>query len=282
MNNQLAHARRGQVAIHAIERSGVPGLEIVAADLGPGIADPRLALDGPGPSDRSLGAGISGARRMVHELDVDVRWGQGTCVRARAFAEPLPRRREIGILGRPIPGERISGDHAVFARAGDVLLCAVIDGLGHGPLAADASDHAAAVALASLALTPAAILEACDTALEGTRGAVMAVAVDEAAGAMELASVGNVTTGLAAHRSLRLFSGTSATLGMRGRKRRVRTENAPADRDEMLLLYTDGMSTRVTLEDEPGLLRDHPIVIAQYLLGAFGREHDDVLVLVAR
>ena len=36
------------------------------------------------------------------------------------------------------------------------------------------------------------------------------------------------------------------------------------------------------LEDEPALLREHPIVIAQYLVETFGRETDDALVLVAR
>jgi len=86
--NQLRHGRRGQFAVRAVARGGVPGLELCAADLGPGIADPRLALAGPGPSERSLGAGLSGARRMVHEMDLDVRWGQGTLVLARAFAEP--------------------------------------------------------------------------------------------------------------------------------------------------------------------------------------------------
>jgi hypothetical protein len=38
----------------------------------------------------------------------------------------------------------------------------------------------------------------------------------------------------------------------------------------------------VTLEDEPDLLREHPIAIAQYVLCHFARESDDALVLVAR
>ena len=142
VNNQLAHARRGQVAIHAVERSGVLGLEIVAADRGPvHRRRPALALagpPGPGPAARSLGAGLSGARRAMDEMDIDVRWGEGTCVRARAFAAPVPRRREVGVLGRRLrPSEAaMSGDHAAFARAarraGD-LVAAVIDGIGPRP-----------------------------------------------------------------------------------------------------------------------------------------------------
>ncbi|HLK43637.1 MAG TPA: hypothetical protein VKV34_09875, partial [Thermoleophilia bacterium] len=219
VHNQLRHARRGQFAVRAIERAGVPGLEIIAADLGPGIADPRLALEGPGPSEHSLGAGLSGARRMVHEMDLDVRLGEGTAVRARAFAVPTARRREIGILGRPFPEERVSGDHAVFVREGDTVLCAVIDGIGHGPLAGDAAAQAAGAVLANAGSGLASILEACDAALAGTRGAVMALArIDEAQGTVEHASVGNVGARIEGFRHIHRLPESASSLGRRGQK----------------------------------------------------------------
>lgn len=283
VHNQLRHGRRGRFAVRAISRSGVRGLELVAADLGPGIADPRLALAGPGPSERSLGAGLSGARRLVHEMDIDVRWGQGTCVRARAFAEPLPRRREIGILGRPFSGEPMSGDHAVFSRDGEVLLCAVIDGIGHGPLASDAAERAADTVLSHPTASPAAILSACDAALSGTRGAVMVVArIDEALGTVEHAAVGNVTARIDGYRRTHNLPSSASTLGQRGRKPRVATETAPIAPDQALVVFTDGLASRAGLLDDADLLREHPIVVAQHLLATFGRGTDDALVLVAR
>jgi len=283
VHNQLAHARRGQVAIREVARAEIPGLEVVAADLGPGIAHPRLALEGPGPTARSLGAGLSGARRMVHELDVDVRWGQGSCLWARAFAEPVPRRREVGVLGRAFHEERVSGDHAVFARVRDVLVCAVIDGIGHGPLAADASAVAAATTLARIELPPTEILDACDAALQDTRGTVMAVLrLDEATDTLEHAGVGNVTARLEGHRSHRGFLGASATLGARGKRRSPVVETTSVAADEVIVVYTDGLTSRVSLADQPDLLREHPIVIAEHLLQTFARDTDDALVLVAR
>ena len=283
VHNQLVHARRGQVAIREIVRAGVPGLEVVAADLGPGIADPRVALEGPGPTARSLGAGLAGARRMVHELDVDVRWGQGSCLWARAFAEPVRRRREIGVLGRAFHEELVSGDHAVFARDGDALVCAVIDGIGHGPLAADASAAAVATTLAKIGLPPAEILDACDVALQETRGAVMAaLRLDEVTGMLEHAAVGNVTATLERPRGHRGFLGASATLGARGRKRAPVVETVLVEPAEVVVAYTDGLTSRVSLAEAPEVLRDHPIVIAQHLLRTFARDSDDALVLVAR
>src|SRR5579863_10056982 len=45
-NNQLTHGRQGHLAVRTIERAGVPGIELVAADLGPGVEDPKRALEG--------------------------------------------------------------------------------------------------------------------------------------------------------------------------------------------------------------------------------------------
>ena len=56
------------------------------------------------------------------EVDFDVRWDEGTCVRARKFATPPLVRRELGVLGRPYQGESISGDHASWEWRDDTLV----------------------------------------------------------------------------------------------------------------------------------------------------------------
>jgi anti-sigma regulatory factor (Ser/Thr protein kinase) len=280
--NQLRHARRGKVAVRVIERSGVPGVEIVAADLGGGIADVQAALAGTGPSARSLGSGVASTRRMVHELDVDVRLGQGTALWARVFAEAPLRRREVGVVGRPIQEERVSGDHAVVLRDGKTLLCAVIDGIGHGPLAWEAAERAGATVRTHRDASLMAILEACDAALLGTRGAVMSVArIDEATSTLEHAGVGNVTARIEGRGRAKLLGSASWTLGRRGGKLRAVMETLQLSDDEALVLFTDGLVSRTNLE-EPDMLREHPAAIAQYLVERFARATDDALTLVVR
>jgi serine/threonine protein phosphatase PrpC len=177
----------------------------------------------------------------------------------------------------------VSGDHAVFFRDGDLLLCSVIDGIGHGPPACEAAERAAATVLAMRARSPVAILAACDAALTGTRGVVMAVAaIDEARGTVEHASVGNIGTRLEGYRQTRSFVGTSSALGPRSVWRRPAVEAADLERGEALVLFTDGITSRATLVDEPALLREHPIVIAQHLFAGFARATDDALVMVVR
>jgi anti-sigma regulatory factor (Ser/Thr protein kinase) len=282
--NQLVHGRRGVVAERAIERDGVPGVEIIAADEGPGIADPERALsDEPRPRG-SLGAGLSSVLRLSDEVDFDVRVGQGTCIAARKLARRGARRREVAIFGRPADGERVSGDDAGFVRLADgALMVGLADGLGHGHDALDASSKAIDVLLARADQRPADLLEECDRALAGTRGAVMAaVHLDDALGELVHASAGNVEARAFGPRTSRGFAGWAFVLGARRAPRpKLREERAPIHAGEALVLFSDGLSTRARIDDEPGLLQRHPILVAARLMKDFARGNDDATVMVA-
>src|SRR5215472_9847632 len=160
-HNQLAHARGGEMSIRRIERGSVAGLEVVAADRGPGMASPSKALKGSARTTEmartgaSLGVGLQAVLELSDETDFDVRLGEGTCVWARKFAAPPPhRRRQIGVYGRSCPEEITSGDDALFVRRDDALLVAIADGLGHGTPAREASETAMEVIATSTEDSP--------------------------------------------------------------------------------------------------------------------------------
>jgi anti-sigma regulatory factor (Ser/Thr protein kinase) len=282
-NNQLAHSSGGQVGVRGIVRGGVRGVEIVAADAGPGIAHPTQAFEGV-ERDASLGVGLAGVRALSDELDVDIRLGEGTCISARKFGAPVPGRREVAILGRPCRGERVSGDQAGFERTDGALLLFLADGLGHGPEAREAADRARTAVRTSPRLSSADLLRAVDVALVRSRGAVMAVAqLDEAAASVDFASVGNVATHVVRFRQTLMFTGSSFVLGMRTPSpKRVEQRAIPLDAQELLCLCSDGISSRATLDERRDLLHASPVAIAQHVLETFGTEHDDATVLVAR
>ena len=50
----------------------------------------------------------------------------------------------------------------------------------------------------------------------------------------------------------------------------------------MLIMHSDGISTRWTLEAYPGLWRRHPAVVAGVLYRDFARGRDDATVVVVR
>ncbi|HEX7603296.1 MAG TPA: hypothetical protein VF316_16875, partial [Polyangiaceae bacterium] len=78
------------------------------------------------------------------------------------------------------------------------------------------------------------------------------------------------------------FVGSQSALGVPGPVRHVRLDRTPIWPREALVLYTDGLSARASLEGELDLLREHPIIVAHAMLERFGRDDDDALVLVAR
>jgi anti-sigma regulatory factor (Ser/Thr protein kinase) len=279
--NQLVHAAGGAIAVHAIVRGGVAGIEVVAADRGDGIADPTAAIAGVPRPTGSLGVGLSAAYRQVDEMDVDVREGEGTCIRIRTFVATVARR-EVGVLGRPFPGEVISGDHARVVADGDDLVIGVVDGLGHGAAAREPSDRAAATLRAHAGATPAEILARCHDALAGTRGAVMSVIRLAADRTLEHAGVGNVATRVfAPDGTMTLLPTAGGVVGAGAFPRRITSDRVAMPPGHVIAMATDGLMSRIALDRDP-ILRRPLIAIAHHLIATYGRGGDDALVVVVR
>jgi anti-sigma regulatory factor (Ser/Thr protein kinase) len=280
--NQLVHSRGGAVAVLPIMRGGVPGVEVIAADKGPGIADPTAALSGQGNVVGSMGAGLAGVVRQADEVDFDVRWGEGTCVRARKYATPPSYRSEVGLLGRAYPGELLSGDHALWLWGEEALVVGVVDGLGHGPEAREAADLAIERMRERPSLAPEHMLEHCDFGLQGTRGAAMGIVrLERRSGALSHVCVGNIATLVCRPGQVDALTCSPGVLGISRQRARASRGESWLRPGELLVMHTDGLSTRTTVEDAV-LLRRHPLVVAHELMRRFSKNHDDALVLVVR
>jgi anti-sigma regulatory factor (Ser/Thr protein kinase) len=288
-HNQLAHARGGRIAVRPIEREGIAGIEVIAPDRGPGIASPTEALKGrpfsPPPvgsgARASLGVGLASSLHLADELDFDVRMGEGTCIWARKFTKHVPRRRRVGIYGRPLPGEDQCGDDAGFVRSDDSLLVGVMDGLGHGPPAREASGVAMDVVRRGTGHEIDRIVQDCHDALRGTRGGVMAVArIGEQDQALRAAVFGDVSLQIEGPGTHRRVMARSFVLGAPGPRPKTVVEESTLGKRDVVILFTDGISARADLQADPDLLREHPIVIAHQLVERFARDNDDALVVV--
>jgi len=280
-HNQLAHARGGRICVRVAE--GAPaGVEVVAADEGDGIADPEGAIRGTTRSSpgAGLGIGLAGVLNLADEVDFDVRVNEGTCVWARKFVT-RPRRRTVGVYGRPIEDERISGDDAGFLRTNDELLVAVADGLGHGPEARVAASLAVDTALGAGRDPLDDVLESAHERLRRTRGSVLALTRIARSGAFETAIAGNVVVQVMGRRGAsRRLAGVSRALGTPGPARRARVEHDDLGAMEILALYSDGLSSHLALSLDDSHINMHPILLAQRLMTEFASTRDDALVVV--
>jgi len=84
--NIFAYAGTGTIAITGLD-DGQPGIEIVATDDGPGVADVDLVLSGDYESRTGLGIGLRGSKKLMDEFVIESTPGKGTTVCARKYRE---------------------------------------------------------------------------------------------------------------------------------------------------------------------------------------------------
>lgn len=94
--NILVHAGRGEVSIAGTADEHLLGIEVVARDEGPGIADVDQALSEGYATGNGLGLGLPGAKRLMDEFSIETALGRGTTVTMRKWRERdgLERLRE--------------------------------------------------------------------------------------------------------------------------------------------------------------------------------------------
>jgi len=191
---------------------------------------------------------------------------------------------ELAARSSPMKGQVECGDGWGARTIGQRQLLCVVDGLGHGPLAALAARRAIeAFSSAQQEEAPATIVQRAHEALKGTRGAVMAVlAIDPQQRSAVFCGIGNISAAVY-QRSGEPHQHLLSVEGIVGyRMRAVRDEAIAWEAGTTAILHTDGLSARWNLARYPGLLQRHPALIASVLFRDHGRDTDDATVLVAR
>ena len=85
--NIVRYAVRGEITLRLIDNGtgGKKGIEVVAADDGPGIPDLTLAMQDGYSTSGSLGLGLPGVRRLMDDFDIVSEFGKGTTVTVRKW-----------------------------------------------------------------------------------------------------------------------------------------------------------------------------------------------------
>ncbi len=80
--NIVQYAGRGEIVITTLEGMR-RGIEVVARDQGPGIAELDKVLSGQFNSKRGMGIGLRGTKKLMDEFDIKTEPGQGTEIRIK-------------------------------------------------------------------------------------------------------------------------------------------------------------------------------------------------------
>jgi anti-sigma regulatory factor (Ser/Thr protein kinase) len=237
--NIVKHAQHGELLVRELPpqvagsaQSAAGGVEVLAIDSGPGIADVRRAFDDGRSTAGTPGTGLGAIRRLSDEMSIYSQPGLGTIVRAivRAGA-PRPGAgladarnpsevasrpasgTDIGGLCVPYPGEKVCGDAWGVEPDQHGLTVTVADGLGHGPDAHVASAGAIAAVHRRAGRPPAALMQYAHDALRSTRGAAVAIArIDLVRSVLSFSGTGNIAAVVSGASRPALVSGQFARM----------------------------------------------------------------------
>ena len=187
---------------------------------------------------------------------------------------------EHSSLIRPCRGETLSGDAVVICSLEQGLFLAIVDVLGHGPEAHELT-HVIDAYLARYGTSDVSgLMTRLHQHLKGTRGAAVGLcAIDAVTGRTDYVGIGNT--------AMRRFGKTETRLvsqdGVLGQNMRTpRPQSLQLESGDLIVLYTDGVSDRFSLEDYPGVLRHPPREVAGNIVQRFGKDHDDAGCIVVR
>lgn len=284
--NLVKHAGGGEVLVRRLDGGAGSAVGVLALDRGPGIRDVGHAMRDGVSSAGTAGNGLGAIARLASRFEVYAGAGvPGAALLARIepSAAPPPTAAAMcaGGIAVVCPGERVCGDAwAVVERDGSTW-AVVADGLGHGALAAEASREAVAAFRRDTSPTPAGVLESIHLALRATRGAAVAVAqVDTERRVLHFAGIGNIAGSVLANGKTRSLVSHHGTAGHQAR--RIQSFSYPWDPGAQLVLHSDGLTSRWTLDRYPGVLARDPMLLAAILYRDFARGRDDTTVVVLR
>lgn len=83
--NIVNHAKNGEIVLSGTHDGGKYGIQIVARDEGPGIADIERAMQYGYSSEKGMGVGLPGAKWLMDEFDIQSQPGKGTRVTMRKW-----------------------------------------------------------------------------------------------------------------------------------------------------------------------------------------------------
>ena len=284
--NLIKHAAGGEVVLRSLPVGDGGGVEFLALDRGPGMADIGQCLRDGFSTTGTAGAGLGAIRRMSDLFDVYSLPASGTALVARIQRRPtehtLPAPHlPAGAVCLALAGEEVCGDAWALEPSPGRIAILLVDGLGHGMPAATAAREAVRIFRANARMAPADLLGALHTALRPTRGAAGAVAViDFTTRILTFAGVGNIAGAIIGPTGRQGLVSLSGTLGHEVRK--VRAFDYPWPPGATLVMHSDGLGTQWDIGRYPGLATRHPALVAGILYRDFRRVRDDVTVVVVR
>lgn len=297
--NILKHAMQGELIAQGVVRNHLNGVELLAFDKGPGMANVSACLRDGYSTAGSPGTGLGAIVRASTMSEIFSLPGKGTVVFARIMGrspsrlqfktdpDEMPSATETdtfatGVVSVAKTEQRVCGDGWAVSQHPYPYRLMVADGIGHGPEAAEAARQAVRI----FHYHPTAVLKdllgLMHAALRPTRGAVVAIAeIHRAEQEVRYCGVGNISATLMTSQGMRSLVSLNGVVGHQ--LPTLKEFSYSWNPEVLLVMHSDGLASRWSLAGYPGLLGRHPSVIAGILYRDFSRGgRDDVTVAAVK
>ncbi len=281
--NVLLHGGGGETILQPAEQAQGAAIDVIALDKGRGIGDMSLALQDGYSSAGTPGTGFGAVQRLTSKCAIYTSSAHGTAILARVHSGGKREFNwpDIGSVCVAVMGESLSGDAWDYHDESTRRVVMVADGLGHGAAASDAAHEALAAFRASLQRHPEEMIAAAHGRLQKTRGAAVAAAeIDFERQIVRYSGVGNIAGAIVSKGKTRSMISHNGIVGHQ--TSRIQEFTFPWERDAILMMYSDGINSRCSLDHYAGLAAQPAALIAGVLYRDFKRGRDDATVVIGK
>jgi hypothetical protein len=192
---------------------------------------------------------------------------------------------DIGHVLRPKEGENSCGDSILVHCFPQIIRLAVIDGLGHGPEAAQAAAEAKKTLTSTETLGGQELISQCHNKLMGTRGAVVGVVdLDKSQNMWRGISLGNIS--IAFYGQEHYLPATNGGIVGYNLPTRLVSWSRPYSPGQILIMHSDGIHNLAGLGEllapTGGLGKAQAQHLAESIAVGYGKIEDDLAILVAK
>jgi len=286
-SNLIKYATHGEL-LYRVSNQEEKALEIYCIDSGIGIDNVNKIMADGYSSSNTLGQGLGAINRLSNVFNIYSikNWGTVQYVKILENNNPpvfvIPKNLSFAAIKVNCPGERVCGDGYYVKQIPGGFQIFVGDGLGHGPNAHEAVELAIKTFKASRETDPVALLRDIHNEVKKSRGLVVTIAtVDYASGMWNICGIGNISTRIYYGLENKTYTPYNGIVG-HNIPRTLKSTSIPYQKHQMIVMHSDGLKTRWSLNDLPSILKYEPSVIAAALYKGNVRGNDDTTVFIGK
>ena len=288
VSNLLKFGERNRELLwKAVHLKGEVAIEILALDKGPGISSIAQALEDGFSTSGTAGEGLGAIKRQSDYFELSSQPGQGTVVLSRIFKNEefsgADTPFSFAALSVAKPNEKLCGDgYFIEYEPEENFNILIIDGLGHGEGAYLAAQEAIEVYKTLPKNSPHETLRKIHVEIKKTRGGVaMAVKYNFKEEVLSFCGVGNITGKTINYQSSKFFPSFNGIVG-HVMSSRVHDHELPWERGNLLILHSDGITSRWDLTRYHQVQKSDPAILAASLYRDYSRGNDDTTIIISK